>query len=48
MLDMLIRKDGVYYVAEIKKSSRTLETGIFQLKYYLYLLKRKKGLKQKA
>ncbi|MGA1871090.1 MAG: CRISPR-associated protein Cas4 [bacterium] len=41
MIDMVTRKDGKFYVAEIKKSSATLETGIFQLKYYLYLLHRK-------
>ena len=44
MLDVIIKKNGVYYIAEIKKSSRTLESGIFQLKYYLYLLKKKKGV----
>jgi len=44
MLDMVTRKDGIYYIAEIKKSSKTMNTGIFQLKYYLYLLKRKKGV----
>ena len=41
VIDMVTRKDGRFYVAEIKKSSATLETGIFQLKYYLYLLHRK-------
>jgi CRISPR-associated exonuclease Cas4 len=41
MIDMVTRKDGQFYVAEIKKSSATLGTGIFQLKYYLYLLHRK-------
>jgi len=44
MLDMVTKKDGIYYIAEIKKSSKTLESGIFQLKYYLYLLKKRKGI----
>ncbi|WP_022670963.1 CRISPR-associated protein Cas4 [Hippea alviniae] len=48
MLDMVTKKDGIYYIAEIKKSSKTMETGIFQLKYYLYLLKKKKGIKAKG
>lgn len=41
VIDMITKKNGQYFVAEIKKSSSTLETGIFQLKYYLYLLKAK-------
>jgi CRISPR-associated exonuclease Cas4 len=48
MIDMVIKKDGFYYIAEIKKSSRTLKSGIFQLKYYLYLLKNKKGIDAKG
>lgn len=48
MLDMVSKKDGVYYIAEIKKSSKTLESGILQLKYYLYLLKLKKGIVAKG
>ena len=48
MMDMVVKKDGVYYVAEIKKSTRTLKSGIFQLKYYLFLLKRRKGLDVKG
>jgi len=47
-LDMVTRKDGVYYIAEIKKSSKSLKSGIFQLKYYLYLLKIRKGIKAKG
>ena len=41
MIDMVTKKDGTYFIAEIKKSSKTLPTGIFQLKYYLFLLKNK-------
>lgn len=41
MIDMVTKKDGQYFIAEIKKSSATLKTGIFQLQYYLYLLKKK-------
>jgi len=41
MIDMVTKKDGTYFIAEIKKSSRTLKSGIFQLKYYLFLLKKK-------
>ena len=41
MIDMVTKKNGKFFVAEIKKSSRTLETGILQLKYYLYLLLKK-------
>ncbi|QII10703.1 CRISPR-associated RecB family exonuclease Cas4a [Candidatus Kuenenia stuttgartiensis] len=41
MIDMVTKKDGTYFIAEIKKSSRTLNSGIFQLKYYLFLLKKK-------
>jgi len=48
ILDMVTRKDNVYYIAEIKKSSKTMESGIFQLKYYLYLLKKKKGIVAKG
>lgn len=41
MIDMVTKKDGTYFIAEIKKSSGTLPTGIFQLKYYLFLLRKK-------
>ncbi len=41
IIDLVTKKDGEYLIGEIKKSSRTLNTGIFQLKYYLYLLKKK-------
>lgn len=41
MIDMVTKKDGTYFIAEIKKSSKTLNTGIFQLKYYLFLLRKK-------
>jgi len=42
VVDMVQKKDGKYFIAEIKKSSRTLKSGILQLKYYLYLLNKKK------
>ena len=48
MIDMILRKDGTYCIAEIKKSSRTLSSGIFQLKYYLYLLKYNKSIDVKG
>ena len=48
MLDMVTKRDNVYYIAEIKKSSKTMESGIFQLKYYLYILKKKKGISAKG
>lgn len=41
MIDMVTKKDGQYFIAEIKKSSNTLKSGIFQLQYYLFLLKKK-------
>jgi len=42
-IDFIMKKNGIVFIAEIKKSSKTLLTGINQLKYYLYLL-RKKGI----
>jgi len=47
IIDMVIKKDGSFMIAEIKKSSKTLKTGIVQLKYYLFLLKQK-GLTTKG
>jgi len=44
-IDMVIRDGEIYYVAEIKKSSKTLKSGILQLKYYLFLLEKRKGIK---
>lgn len=41
-IDMITKKDGEIFVAEIKKSSKRMENAKLQLKYYLYLLKRKK------
>lgn len=46
-IDYVKNKDGQFFVAEIKKSSATLESGMEQLKYYLYLLE-KKGIKAKG
>lgn len=46
-VDFVTRKNGNLFVAEIKKSSRTMASGINQLKYYLYLLN-KKGIKCKG
>ncbi|MFW0884772.1 CRISPR-associated protein Cas4 [Candidatus Acidulodesulfobacterium sp. H_13] len=46
-IDFITLKNGNLFVAEIKKSSRTMASGIKQLKYYLYLLN-KKGIKCKG
>ena len=46
-IDFISKKSGNLFVAEIKKSSRTMESGIGQLKYYLYLLS-KKGIECKG
>lgn len=46
-IDYVKNKDGQFFVAEIKKSSATMQSGIEQLKYYLYLLE-KKGIKAKG
>ena len=48
LIDMIIKKDETTYIAEIKKSSKTLESGINQLKYYLYLIKVRKGINAKG
>lgn len=40
-IDMIYRKNGELVVAEIKRSSKRLENGIKQLKFYLYLLHQK-------
>jgi len=40
-IDMITKKNGTLFIAEIKKSSKTLKSGEFQLKYYLYLLQQK-------
>ncbi|BBB31816.1 CRISPR-associated protein Cas4 [Thermotomaculum hydrothermale] len=42
MIDLILKEDGILFVAEIKKSVKTLNSGILQLKYYLYLLEKKK------
>lgn len=39
-VDMVRKKSGKYQIIEIKKSSKTLESGKIQLQYYLYLLKK--------
>lgn len=41
VIDMSFKKGNEVFIAEIKKSSAMLESGILQLKYYLYLLKLK-------
>ncbi len=46
-IDFITLKNGSLFVAEIKKSSRTMASGVKQLKYYLYLLS-KKGIKCKG
>lgn len=48
MLDIVLKKNGHLVVAEIKKSSKTMKSGLLQLKYYLYLLKKKKGIDVKG
>lgn len=40
-IDMVVKRNGTILIAEIKKSSKTLNSGILQLKYYLYLLETK-------
>jgi CRISPR-associated exonuclease Cas4 len=40
-IDMVMKKNGAFFVCEIKKSSKTLNSGILQLKYYLFLLAQK-------
>lgn len=46
-IDYVKSKDGQFFVAEVKKSSATMESGIEQLKYYLFLL-HKKGIHAKG
>lgn len=41
MVDMVTQKDGEVFIAEIKRSSKRIENAIKQLKYYLFLLRRK-------
>jgi len=41
MVDMVTKKDGEYFIAEIKKSSKRLDNALIQLKYYLYLFRKK-------
>jgi len=43
-IDMITRHNGEVFIAEIKKSSIRMENAILQLKYYLYLLHKRKGL----
>ena len=44
---MVTKKEGEYFIAEIKKSSKRMDNAIMQLKYYLYLL-RAKSVKAKG
>ena len=46
-VDMIETRNGELMIAEIKKSSKRIENGKLQLKYYLYLLY-KKGYKIKG
>jgi len=46
-IDYVKNKDGQFFVAEVKKSSATMQSGIEQLKYYLFLLN-KKGIQAKG
>ena len=41
MVDMVTKKDGKFFIAEIKKSSKRLDNAVLQLKYYLFLLRKK-------
>ena len=41
MVDMVTKKDGNFFIAEIKKSSKRMDNAVLQLKYYLYLLRKK-------
>ena len=41
MVDMVTQKDGEVFIAEIKRSSKRIENAVKQLKYYLFLLRRK-------
>src|SRR4030042_6144473 len=41
MVDMVTQKDGEVFIAEIKRSSKRIENAIKQLKYYLFLLRKK-------
>ncbi len=47
-IDMLQKDGGDYFVVEIKKSSKMLDSAIFELKYYLYLLKKFKDIEMKG
>lgn len=40
-IDMVSKKNGHYFIAEVKKSSATFSFGIEQLKYYMYLMRKK-------
>lgn len=40
-IDLVFRKNGEYFIAEVKKSSKMIKSAENQLKYYLYLLKNK-------
>ncbi len=40
-VDIIESRNGNMIIAEVKKSSRLIENGILQLKYYLYMLKKK-------
>jgi len=46
-IDIISKDKGGYLVVEVKKSSKALDSAIWQLKYYLYIL-RKKDLVFKA
>jgi len=39
-IDMFYKENGNYFIAEIKKSSKSLDSAVWQLKYYLYILKK--------
>jgi len=46
-IDILSKDGGDYLIVEVKKTSKSLNSAIWQLKYYLYILE-EKGLNFKA
>lgn len=40
-IDIITKNNGDYLIVEVKKSSKSLDSAIWQLKYYLYILKKK-------
>jgi len=40
-IDIITKNNGDYLIVEVKKSSKSLDSAIWQLKYYLYILRKK-------